>query len=512
MSKKFTSTVFGASLLITIIGIITKGIGFVREMIFANNFGLSWEYDVFLVSAALPIIIYTTITYLGQNYIIPIYNKINHDNLNIKEEFINKNFWYFFIIGWLIFIFLYFVSDTIIDLYLGNSSREVKETASNLFRIFILTIPLSSGSSVLSAFFHSEYEFGYPAFSRLTTNIVIVLILFLFSGLWNIYVLPLSFVFGMFIQLVYLFSMSKIKLNISFKIPFGHQQKYTFITSSLILTVLIEVITLSYILVDRYFFNELGEGGIASLSYANSIFVLPISIFSFGLSTVLFPKFAKSFTLNKTEELENNFKSGVKAIVFIFIPMVIIFITFGDIIIEHLFQRGKFSSNDTLITFNILILFSISLIFYAAYSIINKMLYGTRLLKHLLLLSIIGILIKTSLNFVLVNDYQQYGLAVSTSIAYTFLFLGGYIIVVFKLRFKQKHFIFNNILFNIINALISFTLSSIIIESLFDRSLLSSIFAGFIFLILYFLNSYLIKTEEIKILGRILNSINSKSL
>ena len=79
------------------------------------------------------------------------------------------------------------------------------------------------------------------------------------------------------------------------------------------------------------------------------------------------------------------FQSGIIIIVFMFIPIFILFFAFGDSIITILFQRGKFSSSDTSVTFEVLRIYSLSLIFYASYTIINKMLYSTRMLTQLFL-------------------------------------------------------------------------------------------------------------------------------
>ena len=82
MKKKFGSTVAGASLILSIIALFSKGIGFIREIIYANKFGLSNEYELFLVGAAIPIFINTAIIYLTQNYYIPSYNQA----LKISKE------------------------------------------------------------------------------------------------------------------------------------------------------------------------------------------------------------------------------------------------------------------------------------------------------------------------------------------------------------------------------------------------------------------------------------------
>ena len=55
MNQKFTSTIAGASIFISIVGLLSRGLGFIREIIFANNFGLETEFDLYLVGAVLPI-------------------------------------------------------------------------------------------------------------------------------------------------------------------------------------------------------------------------------------------------------------------------------------------------------------------------------------------------------------------------------------------------------------------------------------------------------------------------
>ncbi len=77
MKQKFTSTIAGASIFISIIGLLSRGLGFIREMIFANNFGLETEFDLYLVGAVLPITINTIILYIGQNYFVPEFQKLN---------------------------------------------------------------------------------------------------------------------------------------------------------------------------------------------------------------------------------------------------------------------------------------------------------------------------------------------------------------------------------------------------------------------------------------------------
>ncbi len=75
MSKKFASTVAGASIIIIFFTIIGRGLGLIREAAFAHQFGLSKEFDIYLIGAVIPAVINSIVMYLGQNYFIPNYKR-----------------------------------------------------------------------------------------------------------------------------------------------------------------------------------------------------------------------------------------------------------------------------------------------------------------------------------------------------------------------------------------------------------------------------------------------------
>src|SRR4030066_1265808 len=99
MSKKFTSTIAGAAILITGVGLVSKGFGFLREVVYANNFGLQTNFDIYLIGAVLPITLNTSVIYLAQNYFIPAY----HNKLSLgkdkAEKFFSNTFWFFLILA-----------------------------------------------------------------------------------------------------------------------------------------------------------------------------------------------------------------------------------------------------------------------------------------------------------------------------------------------------------------------------------------------------------------------------
>ena len=199
MSKKFTSTVAGASILITAVAIISKGFGFFREIIFADYFGLSRNFEIYLVGAILPLTINTVILYLGQNYLIPAYNKIKEKDSRLIDDFVLINFLIFVFAGICAALILYLFSGSIIHLYIQESDYNILRTANLIFRLFLITIPVSCAISFLSAFQQINLEFRYPAYSQLILNISFIIVLIIFANSLGIFAIPLGYIAGSFL-------------------------------------------------------------------------------------------------------------------------------------------------------------------------------------------------------------------------------------------------------------------------------------------------------------------------
>src|SRR3990170_3955810 len=219
MSEKFASTIAGATILITGVGLVSKGFGFLREIVYANNFGLHSNFDIYLIGAVLPITLNTSVIYLAQNYFIPAY----HNKLSLgkdkAEKFFSNTFWLFVILAGIFSIILFLISPFLIKSYLTNTNPQVHEAVLKIFNIFLLTIPI-----------------GY--------------------------------LFGTIAQFLYLLTLLKNKRKLIFRAVAFNLRELGFVNKTLLLIILVEVINQLYILVDRYFYGSVDSGGIAALNYA----------------------------------------------------------------------------------------------------------------------------------------------------------------------------------------------------------------------------------------------------
>ena len=493
-NTKVVSSIAGASVILTLLGFLSKGIGFIREIIYANNFGLSSEFDLFLVSVALPNVINTSIIYLAQHFFIPSFNRIKNVSESDSIDFFNYTFWWFIIGGIILVTLLYIFSGLIFHTYLASIPFEMQQLGIKIFRLFLVTIPLNAGMSVIMAFQQAKFKFSYPAMSLILLNIIVIILILLFSDLFEILILPISFVIAYFAAFIFLILL--VKENLKFLSPEHFKVKYKISEIRIIITlIVIEVSSLSYVLVDRYFISDVSEGGIAALNYAFVIFSLPLSLFSIPLITTMFSKFSSS-----PDTLKSDFKNSYGMLFFIMVPFMCLFYLWGDLFLFLFYERGKFTSSDTALTYSVLKNFSVGLIFISIYQLIVKIFYTLNKYFLVLVISIGAILLKCILNLWLVKILQENGLALSTTFVYLFLLVSGISIIFTRFDFIDlKHFLLK-LLYLLTSALFAYLVTKILISYNNDIDIYLTGIIIILFIFIYILNSYITKNHELELI------------
>lgn len=182
MSKSFLSSVAGASLLIIGVNIASKGIGFLREIIFAGSFGLSKDYDLYLLGTAIPFVLNNAIYYLAQNFFLPFYNQEKRQSGFHESFFLSKNILLFFISGAGLGALLFLASQFIGSASGNNSNGESESIAVVVLRILALSIPVHAVISIASAYLQAKYDFKLAIISQVIPNIFVIIFVLAWGG------------------------------------------------------------------------------------------------------------------------------------------------------------------------------------------------------------------------------------------------------------------------------------------------------------------------------------------
>lgn len=103
--------------------------------------------------------------------------------------------------------------------------------------------------------------------------------------------------------------------------------------------------------VDTFIASFLPTGAVTSLFYAQTVYMLPISVFGMSVAAAELPQMSSE--QGTAEEihaaLRKRIDRALRQVAFFVIPTTVAFIAFGRVLIAALFERGKFSGNTTLL-------------------------------------------------------------------------------------------------------------------------------------------------------------------
>ena len=109
--------------------------------------------------------------------------------------------------------------------------------------------------------------------------------------------------------------------------------------------------------IDNMLASLLPTGAVSSLAYAQTLYLLPVSLFGMSVSAAELPSMSQAVGSDEEiqEYLKDRLNRGLQQIAFFVIPSVVAFLLLGDLIVGAVFQTGQFDSNSTQTVWMVLI-------------------------------------------------------------------------------------------------------------------------------------------------------------
>jgi putative peptidoglycan lipid II flippase len=115
---------------------------------------------------------------------------------------------------------------------------------------------------------------------------------------------------------------------------------------------------------DSMIASLLPEGSFAALTYAQTLYVLPVSLFGMSISTTELTEMSHvvGATADAANELRSRLESRLRQIAFLVVPSAAAFLAFGDVIAAGIYRSGRFTQADAMFVWKILAGSSIGLL------------------------------------------------------------------------------------------------------------------------------------------------------
>jgi putative peptidoglycan lipid II flippase len=411
--------------LVTIIAAIGKVLGFGRESIIAAYFGASSMADVFFVASLIPTILFTALGSGLQAGVIPIYLEKKADNPLKADEFISVLGSFFMLVaGVLTIACMIFIKPLVMLTAPGFSDSELALTES-LTRIMLPSLLFFTLSYMATGVLNANKRFILPALTSTAQNTVIIAATVLFAAPFGIEGLAWGFVFGAASQFLIQYPSLKkygIRPIVAF-LPHKRQIVQTLYTFYPIIIAALAIQLNS--VVDRIIATSLETGSVSALNYANRLLWLPLSIVLTPLITVLYPSIVERALIGYQSFLNLTLK-GLKSLLFLAIPFMVVMLISGNSLITLAFQRD---ASATEVTYRAFIFYSACLPFFALRDYLMNAFYALKKMKVAMYSCLIAVLLNVLLSWVLSRYLGVGGIALASGISMLLqsLYLFGYL-------------------------------------------------------------------------------------
>lgn len=514
MSKVIKSTIG-----LMIVTLLSKILGFGRELTLTSVYGPGIVSDAFITSMNIPVVVFATIGTALSTTFIPLYYEVQ--NKKGKEnalKFTNNVFNMVIILSLVLSILGFVFAEQITRVFAMEFSGEKLILATKFTKIMIFSMVFIGLNNIMTCWLQIKGNFTIPGMISIPYNIIIIISIVL-SANTNVNILPIGTLLAVITQ--FLFQLPYALKN-SYKYTFNFNLKDEYIKKMLFLIAPVFIgvgVNQINAVVDRSLSSTLGDGIITILNSANKLNQFIIAMFILTIGAVVYPKLSKLNSDGDRKEFSDVIKQCINTVILLMMPITIGAITLAEPIIKIIFQRGAFESNDTYLTTIALIGYSLGMMSVGLNDILNKIFYSLKDTKTPMVSGAVTMVINIGLNIVLMKFWGHFGLAVSTSISATLCILILFIKLNQKIgNFGQKEIIltfFKSLIASLIMGVVTYIsykfiklrLGNVIIVEII--SLLSSVLIGSL---TYGILLVILNIEEVKFVLNIIKMRLNKLL
>ncbi len=483
--------------------LISRILGYLRDMAIAHYFGAGAIADAFYVSYRIPNLLRRL---LGEGALVssfvPVYTDyIAHKTKEEQEKFLGTI--YFVLTSLLVvltilgIIFTPFILTIIAPGF--KASPDKLKLAILLTRImfpFFITIGLAA---FFMGILYVHHIFVYSALSSCFLSISELFFMFCVCPFMSAPIVGLSIgvVLGGLSQgLFQMIPIIKQKIKVKFCFDFKNEGFRKVCLLMLPATIGVSVDQISAF-VDIIFASWLREGSVSALYYSNHLMLLPLSLFGVAVSSVSLPVLSKSASFENYDVMKNQLRENINIMSFFILPSTIGLIILAKPIIKLLFERGKFDAAASQMSSSALKFYCVGLIAYALVKILSTAFYSLKDTKTPVKIAAICVMSNVILNAVLMQFLEVGGLALATSLS---SFLNASLLA-YKLRGKIGNLGFMQTLNNFLKILASSMIMGIILFFIPKLHHFNKLFSVFIPLVsgvlTYFIFCYIFRVKEV---------------
>lgn len=402
-------------LLVSGLAIMSKFLGFIKQMILASIYGTTLETDLISLSQGMIgnieyVIVQVLITAFISTYIY--IKEKNEDKAMLFSVEVGEVFT-LFVTGIVIFIFI--GAPFLAGMLAPGYSFEARKILSNYLSFLSPMLICFVWIAVFQALLNANQKFIPGECIGLNQSIILVGVVWIFKDRFAVGAINIAFVIYTLFNVIFLGCISRKYWKLSRSNPFSNPEIKKLLSMTVPLFVGYSMIYVNQ-QVDKVLVSGMLEGTVSALGYAAVLSNL-VGTFIVTLCSVMFSYITGFIVSGEERKVARVVETFLVLFIIILLPVSIITILCAEDIVSLVFERGAFDSYSVKIAASALAGYGFSFIPLTIREMFSKIQYGYQDTKQPMINSAISIAINIILSIILSMHGGVFGITIASSVA-----------------------------------------------------------------------------------------------
>jgi len=421
LNERPTQSIAAAAFIISLAGIASRVLGLLRDRILAGQFGAGDTLDAYYAAFRIPDLIYNLVIIGALSAaFIPVFTQLitekkEEDGWKLSSGILSLQI----CITGVLLIILAIFTPQLMHLVTPGFSGEKMDLTVTLTRIMFLSPFLLGISGIFGGILVSFKKFLIYSLAPIFYNIGIIIGAVYFVKFWGPIGLAWGVVLGAVMHMLVQYPSVKFS-GFHFRPAFFDAMKDATVRRVLKLmiprTLTIAVTQINFMII-TIFASTLAAGSLAVFNFANNIQSAPLGLFGISFAIAVFPSLSAYAAQKNKEEFISAFSRTFRQILFFIIPVSVFIFVLRAQTVRLALGSGKFDWNDTILTFQILGLLTMSLLAQALLPLLTRAFYALQNTKTPLYVALISEAVNLLTVALMIGKYGIFGLAIAFSLS-----------------------------------------------------------------------------------------------
>ena len=407
-----SQSVAGGTLYLVFFGILSKLLGFFREMLTAALFGTSWRMDSVSIVIDPIGLIAALLSGASARILIPMYIEMRRESPRKAGEFAWSVLLVISSVYFGIGILLLLFPEGVVKIFAPGFSKEMVEYSARKLRYLAFLPIVLAGQQILTAILRSQRKFREVALSGALFNVFTIPVIYAFAPVLSEASYILAWMIGQTFVGLALLIQSRRFLKPTLHIP--RKEMREFFRGVVPISLATSLAAVNNV-VDKAFVSLLPAGRVASLKYSQILIWFVNAVIGYFI-LASYTELSERSVLGDFEGTQERMRKTIQSSLNVAIPTAAWLATMSERVVSLVYQRGAFNERSTELVSAALVGYSLLVVLAPVRTVMTDYLVLKKRYSLITALSFSSVGLNALLDWIFLKPFQHAGIALSTSV------------------------------------------------------------------------------------------------